>query len=71
MNNPEVGNLKKAFARQRAKDLAERAKLLMNKDNEINHLKKEVEETCHNGFNEVQYSIYRAIHTSENKSRPK
>ncbi|XP_028400884.1 RIMS-binding protein 2-like isoform X2 [Dendronephthya gigantea] len=52
MNNSDVGNLKKAFARQRAKDLAERAKLLMNKDNEINNLKKEVEETRHNGFNE-------------------
>ncbi|XP_028400821.1 peripheral-type benzodiazepine receptor-associated protein 1-like [Dendronephthya gigantea] len=52
MNNPDVGNLKRAFARQRAKDLAERAKLLMNKDNEINNLKKEVEETRHNGFNE-------------------
>ena len=53
MNNPDVGNLKKAFARQRAKDLAERAKLLINKDNEINNLKKEVEETRHNGYNEV------------------
>ena len=55
MNNPELGNLKKAFVKQRAKDLAERAKLLMNKDNEINNLKKEVEETQkrHNGINEV------------------
>jgi hypothetical protein len=53
VNHPEVGNLKKAFARQRARDLAERAKLVMNKDNEINSLKKEVEETRHNGFNEV------------------
>ena len=59
VNNPGVGSLKKAFARQRAKDLAERAKLLMNKDNEINNLKKEVEETRdHNGFNEVRCNTF-------------
>ena len=61
MNNPDVGNLKKAFARQRARDLAERAKLLINKDNEINNLKKEVEETRQNGYNEVFTFIFKLL----------
>ena len=61
MNNPDVGNLKKAFARQRARDLAERAKLLINKDNEINNLKKEVEETRQNGYNEVFSFIFKLL----------
>lgn len=48
-----MGSLKKAFAKQRAKDLAERAKMLMNKDNEITTLKKEVAKTRYNSCAEV------------------
>ena len=51
-----MGSLKKAFARQRAKDLAEHAKLLMNKDGEINNLRKEVEGGTSHGSSHVSFS---------------
>lgn len=59
---PEIGNLKKAFARQRAKDLAEHAKLLMNKEHEINNLKKEALQGSCNGFVDVSFNSKRNMH---------
>ena len=41
-NNAGVEHVKKMFARQRAKDLAEHAKSLMSKEKELEELKKQL-----------------------------
>ena len=49
-NNASVEHMKKMYARQRAKDLAEHAKSLMTKEKELDELRKQVEPQPNDGI---------------------
>ena len=51
----EVEHLKRTFARQRAKDIADHAKDVLEKDNEIEKLKKRCQELADQLSNNVMH----------------